>query len=259
MAGFDPTAPPKKGAAYGNSPVASTTGPKPIGVPAGYKAGKTVTPGLFGLGTIAAGTDTYQVAPNYYTGDEYGSVPGFPTKMPDIAQLQQYLVQAGLLDDKKTIYGQWDAVSAKAFASILGSANQQGTDWQDTLAQRLTLADQQGLLDRQDTSTRAPLQVKYTNPEDLKATAQNVAQTLYGGNLSEDDLAKFVTSYQSMESQAQTTSYNQAPTGGAVTAPPDPSVAVESQIRADHPDQVAATQFGARMKDIIGTFTGNGT
>ena len=244
---------------YGLGPVptGAPTGaqtPQPIDVPAGYTAPPAQeTTDLIRQGANPMYLSNIGPSPLYYDGAQWGDTPGFPNDVNGVIQLQQMLIRAGYLNPRAVIVGQWDSTSAAAYAQLLGSANQAGVDWQTALARSLSTADQTTALSG---SARGPLQVQLANPDDLKNVAQNVAQTLQGGNLSEEDLNRFVTSYQSMQSGTQTQAYNTGLTGGTVTAPPTAAVAAETQIRAEHPDQVAVTAFGNRLNDVIGGLIG---
>lgn len=229
--------------------VPTGNGPKPIGVPANYTTPHTPR-GSFGHPT----GPTVKVPPAYHQGDEYGAVPGFPTSPGDIAKLQSYLVQAGLLDDKKVIYGQWDKTSAAAFASILGSANVSGDNWQNTLGQRMKLADQQHLLERQSATKqqRAPLQTQVTNPADLHAAVDQASQAVYAGKLSPAELNQFISDHQAREISAQTDAYNTETTGGNVTAAPSVQTDAENAVKQAHPDQIFVSSLGKLLGDAFG-------
>jgi acyl-CoA synthetase (AMP-forming)/AMP-acid ligase II len=185
----------------------------------------------------------------YKTGSTLEQLAGYGPD--DIYALQVRLHDAGLLDNFTPT--QLDKTTRNAFKDLLATSNASMKTWQQTLDDITAVG---GTIDKQDGRTRAPLTVELTNPDDLKSVAQKVAQTLYGGNLPEADLERFVNTFHGMESGAQSQAYGMAESGGTVVAPPNASVAAESQIRAEHPDQVAATAFGARMGDIISTFTG---
>jgi len=189
-----------------------------------------------------------QLAQPYKTGTALDQLSGFGPE--DIYALQLRLHQAGMLDN--FIPNVLDKATRKAFTELLATANASRQDWATTLDQISTVGGMSG----SGGATRGPLQVELTNPDDLKNIAQNVAQTLYGGNLPEEDLNRFVASYQSMQSGTKTQAYNTALTGGTVTAPPTAAVAAETQIRAEHPDQVAVTAFGNRLNDVIGGLIG---
>jgi hypothetical protein len=104
---------------------------------------------------------------------------------------------------------------------------------------------------------KIPKIVSLTNPDDLRITAQKVAKEIYGGDLGEADLRRFIASYQQMEQTAgdQENALYLGEAGGTMVGKPTSDAAAEMQIRREHPDQVAVTAFGARMNDIISTFS----
>lgn len=115
---------------------------------------------------------------------------------------------------------------------------------------------------------RTPLVVKLMNPDDLRVTLQDTAQKLYGQFLPDEQVNKFVASFQAMQTAEQNQAYiaggfnpetGQQDTGGfstlggTITAPPSPGAEAETYIRSNFPNQVAATQFGNAMGNIIDT------
>lgn len=246
------------GLGIGDIPLGAASGGKvPIGVPKGYTIRSRVPTPIHHGGW---GTRSMQVeqGPRYFQGDEWRNAPA---ALEDVSDLQRALIQVGFLDSTGVVYGSWDDKTATAFAKVLASANQSGAMWQDALATRLALVDQQGGL--KAGRAVAPLTIKLTNPDDLKKVANNVAKNLYGGNLPDDDLNRFVSAYQASEAQAQSSSYAQQynasgtgyGAGGTVTAPADPSVAAEKQIRGEHPLAVAQQGFIDAFDPLLKTFT----
>lgn len=242
----------------GPPPAASSSKKTPIGVPKGYTT-LGARPMPFGA-HIPFASDTYnvQVSPLYFKGDEWKLAP---TNLQDVLALQQNLVDVGLLDSKSFTPGVWDTRSASAFTKLLAQANGAGASWQDSLASSMASAEQAGPAAGQ---ALPPLTVKLTSPDDLKSVAQKTAQTLLGGNLSDDDLNRFVTSYNQMETQYQTDAYNQeygqyAQTGQlgnvSVTAPPSPDVELEKEVRQQHPDQVFANSLRTELQGSGGVLS----
>jgi hypothetical protein len=229
----------------------------------GGRAGQTLAGG--GNPAAAYGPNAsipIQQGPRYFEGDQWQQAP---TNSQDILAVQQAMVQTGLLSAKEVTYGQWDPTSANAFAKLLGIANGAGVEWRDALAARMAAAgsDEAKAQARADRlASVEPLTIKLSNPDDLKTVAQNVAKTLYGGNLPDEDVQRFVASYQSAEREAQTAQWNAkygqyVDTGVAptqVNMPSDPASAdsvIAAQIQREHPEQVAATGIGtAVMKSL---------
>lgn len=232
--------------------------PQPLGVPVGYSTGipDEIANNLGDIGGA-------RIQPLYYAGSQWGQVQDFPTDSSGIIQLQQMLMQAGFLNPKSVIVGQWDASSAGAFAQVLASANQRGTDWKTALARSLSTADQTAALNA--TAKKAEV-TTLTNPDDIKAAAQSAARSLSGGDLTPDELNHFITSYQGMQSAAHHAAFVAGdPTatgdysgtaiapGGTVTAAPSLSVAADAEIKKQHPDQVFVSALGAALKNVTNT------
>jgi hypothetical protein len=95
-------------------------------------------------------------------------------------------------------------------------------------------------------TTRAPLTVDLTSPEDLRAIAQRAAVSALGRALRDDELNRFVTSFQGRERQAQTQGYNISDpngAGGTAVSPPDPSVAAQQFAQGVAPVESGAHAF----------------
>jgi hypothetical protein len=189
-----------------------------IGVPNDYVAPPDYLPRQVGSAGVRGRGASSESAPGqvrYKTGSELR-----PIQTPElIPQLQAQLVQAGLLDVKGVRPGVWDYKSQAAYRKVLEAANQMGLTAQEALAMfaaNPSIGDQQG-------SSRAPNIIQETNPLDIAATAQEVAQKRLGRYLSEDDLKPFIAQFQSLERSAQEKAYTlggEKGKGGVVVTPP---------------------------------------
>lgn len=109
--------------------------------------------------------------------------------------------------------------------------------------------------------SKAPNVIHLTDPNALRLVLQKGAQDLYGGNLPEEDVAKFVNGYNSQEAAAKTAAYNAGEgnlgvlgAGGTVTDAPPAAMAAESFIRTNHPNEVAGNYLGNAMNNILDVF-----
>lgn len=226
----------------GNVPHATIRVPSPVHLP-------------FGDQTV--------LASGYKKGDQFALLP---TNGQDLATLQQALVQAGYLNQGDVIYGSPDAKTLNAFEQLLATANLSGTSWQNALGARLAASAQQPPATKQV----PPLTVNLTNPEDIKAVANNVAKTLNGTYLNDQDLQAIVDSFHQQESAAQTQAYYQqynptaggyGPGGTTVNAPSQAGLEqdISQKIRDTKPNEVAANDFTANLNTILSTLTQNAT
>jgi hypothetical protein len=220
-----------------------------IGIPAGSEAEQQGILKAYGVpagpspfwqlhGTPTSGVPyappTLRVTPKYKIGSELEPATWDPN---DLLALQQRLAMAGMLSGY--VPGTFDTATRKAYRDLLSTANASGSDWNDVLDQINKAGGKQG-------KAPPPLSIQYTNAQDLTQVADKVAQTLYGGNLSDADKQKFIDSYHAMEAQAQTEQYNVTygnAAQGTFTAPPAASAAVETQIRQEHPNEVFANSL----------------
>lgn len=182
-----------------------------------------------------------------------------------LAELQDKLYRAGFYGSDRPNYGSLDAtkdIDAFKRALISHLASGQQTDLSSFLNQAVSTYQATG------TRTKTPLVVKLTNPDDLRITLQKTVQDLYGGNLPEDQVQKFIQSFQSDQAAEQTAAYTAGgfnpetgqsdlsgsqTAGGTVTGVASPAAAAEAFTRTNYPNQVAATAFGNALNNIIDT------
>lgn len=192
------------------------------------------------------GTTTVQ--PRYYEGAEWWPVKTNMTPQA-VRSLQTQLVQSGLLNGKDYTDGVWDPASREAFAEVLNMANNQGVEWPDALNHYMSgfpleFDAASGTYKRKvpgESRTRAPLVTRFTNPNDLAATANEVALKRLGRRFSQEEMTKFVTSYQQSErgaAQQQYAAGDPAGGGGAYTDPM--AVDTAANLAAEEADPVAS-------------------
>lgn len=190
--------------------------------------------GLPGSRQIVTNQPTYQL-PRYFAGAEW-----LPAQLPpdQLAQLQRKMVAAGLLKSGSAQLGVWDTTSMNAYMQLLAYANASGLD-------AGTALDRWGQAHALDPNAgRAPLQVRTTNPEDLrKVFRQSIIDTL-GEGWDTAKIDQMVAAYQGVETAAQTQAYGMQDTGGTVVQPPDPSTFASAQARQENP-------LGAQEHDVI--------
>jgi hypothetical protein len=178
-----------------------------------------------------------RLAPRYYAGYENAPVQeSWPPEL--VSQLQTKLVQAGLLDtDYKD--GWWDTASGNAFSEIIGHANNAGTDWQTALSSALNSAPMEidpktGLAVKRNpgAAKKSAATLHLLNPNDIAATANDIAVRRIGRGFSPDEMKKFVASYHAAERAGQG-----AATGGGEVVDP---MAVDT----------AATDYAAKLDPV---------
>jgi hypothetical protein len=203
------------------------------------------------------------VAPAYASGAQ--NLPVLQNWTPgDIATIQTRLIKAGLLDQDFRS-GVWDKPSQEAFGQVLGLANNMGHPWQDALATYESATPMQwdaktGTFVKGTAGTartRAPVVTRFTSPDDLATTAQEVATAKLGRSFSPEELQKFISAYHGTEAAASSAQGAAAVGGGGgYTAPSDPTVAVAAATFAKQTDPTAynAEQFlplVQKMTDLL--------
>lgn len=231
-----------------------------IGLPTGATASgqdleKKVLAQAPGGGAIAPGT----IAPRYMTGAEYLPVMGNAT--PDeIYQLQQQMVSAGLLTGS-FIKGYWDTASKDAFNGLLANANNAGTDYTTMLnnmqnAQTMTIDPVTGQPVVKQKGAKA-LTLSVTNPQDIATTAQSVALQNLGRPLSDSELQRFTSIWQSQEKGYQTAAAEDQSTGGTVTkAPTDMTGAAQQFDESIDPTAYRGQQAVGLVQHLNGLLSG---
>ena len=87
--------------------------------------------------------------------------------------------------------------------------------------------------------------VQLSSPQDLAKVAQSVAQNTIGRGLTEDELNKFVQSYQQQETAFQRAG------GGTVIQPPSMDVAAERFIQESQPKEESAYRYLGYMNKLF--------
>lgn len=185
---------------------------------------------------VHAGGSFDSVPPRYFDGDQWA-----PASLPpeQLAALQKAMVQAGLLKPGQAQLGVWDQPSMSAYTELLAFANASGSDVATALKQWGTAHDQQPGGD-----IRAPLTVRVTNPDDLKAVFRKSVIDTLGQGWDSDKIDRMVAAYQGVETEAQQQQYamtgsgsqTDPGTGGTVVNPPNPQTFAETQARQENPD-----------------------
>ena len=236
---------------------AASSGPKPIGVPAGFTATRPVNRSmdLLGKNVRLPGQEMGAVQPIYFEGMEWD-----PATIPpeDRAQLQLAMREAGLFTEKQKItLGVWDENTRGAYKKLLAYANGTGQTWNEALAEYGRTG---GLGAAIDTETgerigegggggggRAPLVKRSTNPSDLAASFEVIYRDRTGKKPSAGELSRMVNAYLQGESAQQDALYQAGETGGNVSDVMDPKLFAQQQ--AEQSDQA-----GAFRQDAIDTF-----
>lgn len=223
---------------------ATSTGPRPIGVPEGYLApgGRGRVP-FKGFGVPG----TYQrppVGPRYFEGDDW--LPA-TLSLEERAQLQQAMLSAGVYDKNDVVrFGLWDATSRKAYRSVLELANGSGLSVGDALRSWSRAAPAE-----EETSTRAPLVTRVSNPKDLARLADSVARKVIGRKADPATVARLTAEFQAAQAGEQRQAYNMAETGGQITEAQDPQSYMAERIRAEYGVEAGAHDLAEQGNEFF--------
>lgn len=196
-------------------------------------------------------------APAYANGSQY--LPVIQSWTPqDIATVQQRMVNSGLLSNTDFRGGVWDTASQRAFAEVLGVANNMGRPWQDALG-----AYESGNAMTWDSKTNSYIKAtpgtartnshvitSFTNPDDLATTAQETARAKLGRSFSPQELQKFIAAYHGTE-KAATTAQS---AGQDFTNPASMTTAASTFAQQTDPTAFAGEQYMAmasHFKDLL--------
>ena len=221
---------------------------------AGKAAGQPIPQGAVGTQTTIYGTDPN---PTQYTAADLLS----PAADPENAiQLQEEMVQAGLLAATSLRPGVWDSASQAAYAKVLGFANQYALNAQQALDVLVTNAK---TTKTASSTTQLGQGVggqgyNYFFPEYSGAAIntgfQGAAQQEVG---SEDSAALpgFTTAFKTAESQAAAgkdiAKVAGSGTGGQYEQKPSPTDFAQQYLIQNDPAQVQAYGVASRMQDFL--------
>lgn len=168
---------------------------------------------------------------------------------------QQDLFDAGLYPDtyyraknpSKLNLGVVDDVDAKAWKEIATLAARTGRPITDLLEERKNqlnaaggvMAAKQG----EAASARAPFSAQVANPLTLTEVAQKAAETTLGRGFTQNELNRFVKSYQALQVNAQKGEYDTAVAGGTSTAAPEAAAYAAQQARQSAPTEAYANDL----------------
>lgn len=181
---------------------------------------------------------------------------------PNVIYLyQQRLNASGLLDSFTP--GKLDKSTRGAFKELLTQANQTANTWQSTLQDIEAVGGVAGKDSKQQPDAFV---AQLDDPVTLREAFQQTAQSLYGGDLPDDEINAMVDAYRSIQQAKQQAAYNAnlaSANGGAsgtVEAEVAPGDYAAQQIKAKHPDQVAKVEFSGTLSDLFkaGAQTGGG-
>lgn len=95
---------------------------------------------------------------------------------------------------------------------------------------------------------RAPLSIRYSNPEDLKEAARQTALDTIGYVPGDEFLGDFVKLYQGLEAGSQRKAY----AGGNYTDPGNPQVQAQKELREDYSTQAGAFSTVKTFDALLG-------
>lgn len=185
-------------------------------------------------------------------GDEYKSVLDglgyFATLDPNsMGAIQAALYNHGYIKNKKwQNFGQPDETSVRAWQTAMIRAVRAGkTVWemlggkgeQDVVMNgQSAFADATARIGAASAPKRAPLSIRYSNPEDLKEAARQTALDTIGYVPGDKFLGDFVKLYHGMEAGAQRSNY----AGKNFTDPGNPAVQAQEELQEDYSTQASA-------------------
>jgi hypothetical protein len=175
--------------------------------------------------------DTATRFPDQYTQGDQWKVPlSDPESVP---QLQQDLIQAGLLSAKSVRLGTWDIASANAYSTVLGFANAYGLNAHQAL-QVLVSNPKAG-------ATKTGPTIAFTAPQDVQTGFQNVSQNLTGQEMPTDQFQGYYHGLEAAQAHGTGSNYTQAP---SVTG------AATQYLISKDPSEVQAYGTASRMQEL---------
>lgn len=201
-----------------------------------YEGYRYFTPGK----TTPYGSMPVGETPQYFSGDE-DKIANWSVE--DIANLQKAMNALGYLGDGYRP-GVVENATKNAYARLLESANNYAETVEDAIIRIASTGE---------TGGKGNLtQYRVSNPADIKAVINKVAETQLGRRLGEGDLNRLATVYQSLErEQGQVQAANRQ---AEVQAVPNVETFAESQLGKLYPEDTQARQFGSYLEAIRGKY-----
>lgn len=204
--------------------------------------------------------------PRYSKGHEW--IPILSGRQPgEIRVLQEQMVRLGLLDSDFNA-GSWDEPSRRAFEELLAQSNGSGVEYTEMMTILENSAPMEigpdGIARRRalgSGSKKAAKVLQLTNPLDLVATANEVAQKRIGRTFSQDELQRFVSSYQGVESGAQSAAHAAGGAdggGGTIVTPPSDENAADQFAKEIDPVAFEARNMLPMVESINSLLNGEG-
>lgn len=172
----------------------------------------------------------------------------FALSVNDLAQVKLGLVAIGALEPENVGLLNVKDITSNAkiqtsFNRLVSVAQANGLQWQQLLTRMVRNGETFANLGAgPGPGTQRPtIQYRLTNPDNIKAIAQDVALRTIGRGLADDEANMFVTSYQDMERRSQ-----QAMAMGAAEVEQTPAldVAAETMLREEFRDEYDVYQMG---------------
>jgi len=193
-----------------------------------------------------------------YRNGDLRRILGNQVQAGSLADLQQTLIQVGLLDADEVLFGYADDGTADAMTTLLGIANQQGMDWRDVLSTATQAGDDAlaGVGPGGSGGGRqlAPDIIRLPNRDDVMALAEDAGMALSGQRPDDDLQASMADSILDVLRTQQERQY-QAEIGMTeglhfTEGAPDPQRLVEEEIRRREPDKV----MGRGVQDAMNSW-----
>lgn len=186
----------------------------------------------------------------YVNGDEW--VPAYTYSPEDRDRLKSRMNAAGLYGTTGYSSGTWTADDARAYQTVLESANGMGQRDADVVIDNLANSARAGARVQ---GPKAPLVSRITNPDDIRAVLRQSAYDLTGSRLSDADEQRLIAAY-----QGQQTAADQAANAGAGGAPGSATTVTNeasmqnfanAQIEQMRPGDVATHRHLAAFEKIL--------
>lgn len=195
--------------------------------------------------------------PYFYTTDDWQMLLSF--NKDSVIAIQQKLAQAFPGFKPRVMGDKYDTNTIKYFKYALNRINQFSVDEANPYGIRgKNTMDALTILTKSPTTTGSSslggsvTTYRESNPADLKAVFQKVAQTTLGRELGEGDLNRMVDAFQSKEVQYQ----KQYQRGGVVTGPPAAETFAESRIQNDFGTEVDTRKLDSIFSAVDAALSG---
>ncbi len=152
------------------------------------------------------------------------------TDKTQVKNLQQQLIDAGYLNDKKVLEGVYDAATQRAYKAALLEASTLSTTFLDLVGAKAAAG-----IGAASGRQRQPFSFQPPDPADVRKIVQAAAVQELGGGLTDDEIGRLTAEIDTRLRSSAQSAYSTNISGGTATSEFDPKEYATQRARELHP------------------------